>query len=35
MAKDPKEWKGCFIALVTPFKENGELDRDAFCENGN
>jgi 4-hydroxy-tetrahydrodipicolinate synthase len=33
MAKDPKEWKGCFIALVTPFKENGELDRDAFCEN--
>jgi len=33
MAKDPKEWKGCFIALVTPFKENGELDRGAFCEN--
>jgi len=28
-----KEWKGCLVAIVTPFKENGDLDRDAFCEN--
>jgi 4-hydroxy-tetrahydrodipicolinate synthase len=28
-----KEWKGVFIAVVTPFKENGDLDRDAFCKN--
>jgi 4-hydroxy-tetrahydrodipicolinate synthase len=33
MARDPKEWEGCFTAVVTPFKENGDLDRDAFCEN--
>lgn len=33
MMKDPKEWEGCFTALVTPFKENGDLDREAFCEN--
>lgn len=31
--KDPREWKGCFTAVVTPFKENGELDKEAFCEN--
>lgn len=31
--KDPREWEGCFTAIVTPFKENGELDREAFCEN--
>jgi 4-hydroxy-tetrahydrodipicolinate synthase len=33
MARDPGEWKGCITAVVTPFKENGELDREAFCEN--
>ena len=33
MRIDPKEWKGCFTAIVTPFKENGDLDRDLFCQN--
>jgi 4-hydroxy-tetrahydrodipicolinate synthase len=33
MGIDPKEWKGCFTAIVTPFKENGDLDRDLFCQN--
>lgn len=33
MEKDPRQWKGCFAAVVTPFKENGELDEDAFCKN--
>lgn len=33
MARNAKEWRGCFIAVVTPFKEDGDLDRDAFCEN--
>lgn len=33
MRKGPKEWKGCFAAIVTPFKENEELDEDAFCNN--
>jgi len=33
MRKNPKEWKGCFVAIVTPFKENGDIDRMAFCEN--
>ncbi len=33
MARDPREWKGCITAVVTPFNENGELDREAFCEN--
>jgi 4-hydroxy-tetrahydrodipicolinate synthase len=28
-----KEWKGVFIAVVTPFKGNGDLDREAFCKN--
>lgn len=31
--KNPNEWEGCFTAVVTPFKENGDLDREAFCEN--
>jgi len=33
MMKDPREWEGCFTAVVTPFKENGELDKEAFCKN--
>jgi len=33
MTTDSREWKGCFCAVVTPFKENGELDREAFCKN--
>lgn len=33
MGRDPKEWRGVLIAVVTPFKENGDLDRDAFCQN--
>jgi len=28
-----KEWKGCFCAIVTPFKKNGEIDYDLFCKN--
>ncbi len=31
--RNPKEWEGCFTAVITPFKENGNLDREAFCEN--
>jgi len=31
--KDPREWEGCFMALVAPFRENGDLDREAICEN--
>lgn len=31
--KNPNEWEGCFTAVVTPFKENGDLDKEAFCEN--
>jgi len=33
MAKDPKEWQGCFTAVVTPFNKEGEIDAEAFCEN--
>ena len=33
MTRDAREWKGCFTAVITPFKENGELDKEAFCEN--
>lgn len=33
MDRDSNEWRGVFIAVVTPFKENGDLDRDAFCQN--
>jgi 4-hydroxy-tetrahydrodipicolinate synthase len=33
MMRDPKNWEGCFTAVVTPFKENGDLDREAFCRN--
>ncbi len=28
-----KKWEGCFSAIVTPFLENGEIDKDKFCEN--
>jgi 4-hydroxy-tetrahydrodipicolinate synthase len=31
--KKPEDWEGCFTAVVTPFKENGDLDKEAFCEN--
>jgi len=31
--KNPNEWEGCFTAVVTPFKENGDLDKEAFCAN--
>ena len=31
--KNPNEWEGCFTAVVTPFKENGDLDKEAFCKN--
>ncbi|MBS3819696.1 4-hydroxy-tetrahydrodipicolinate synthase [bacterium] len=33
MKKDPKNWKGCFAAVVTPFKENEDLDEESFCKN--
>ena len=33
MVRDLEEWKGVFIAVVTPFKENGDLDQEAFCKN--
>lgn len=28
-----KEWKGCFCAIVTPFKKNGEIDHELFSKN--
>src|SRR4030042_1220337 len=33
MKKKQVNWKGCFTAIITPFKENGDLDRDAFSRN--
>src|SRR4030042_5014157 len=33
MKKKQVNWKGCFTAVITPFKENGDLDRDAFSGN--
>lgn len=33
MRKKTVDWKGCFTAVVTPFKENGDLDKEAFCQN--
>jgi 4-hydroxy-tetrahydrodipicolinate synthase len=33
MAKKSNRWEGCFAAIVTPFKENGDLDEEAFCKN--
>jgi len=33
MREDMKGWKGCFCAIVTPFKQNGEIDRELFCGN--
>jgi len=33
MRKRKIDWKGCFTAVITPFKENGELDKEAFCRN--
>ena len=31
--KKPEDGEGCFTAVVTPFKENGDIDKDAFCQN--
>ncbi|MBE3143194.1 MAG: 4-hydroxy-tetrahydrodipicolinate synthase [Planctomycetes bacterium] len=33
MNKETNTWEGCFTAVVTPFKENGDMDREAFCRN--
>ena len=33
MKKKQVNWKGSFTAVITPFKENGDLDRDAFSRN--
>ena len=33
MIRDLTKWRGCFTAVVTPFKENGEIDKEAFCKN--
>jgi len=33
MRKESIKWEGCFAAVVTPFTENGELDKEAFCKN--
>ena len=33
MKKNLNSWKGCFTAVITPFKKNGDLDRKAFCRN--
>ena len=33
MTVSQKEWKGCFCAIVTPFKKNGEIDYELFCIN--
>jgi 4-hydroxy-tetrahydrodipicolinate synthase len=33
MTVSQKEWKGCFCAIVTPFKKNGEIDYELFCKN--
>ena len=33
MSVSQKEWKGCFCAIVTPFKRNGEIDYELFSKN--
>jgi 4-hydroxy-tetrahydrodipicolinate synthase len=30
---NPQDWEGCFTAVVTPFKKNGDLDTEAFSRN--
>ncbi len=30
---NPQDWGGCFTAVVTPFKENGDLDKESFSRN--
>lgn len=27
------DWKGCLVAVITPFTEAGDIDEKAFCEN--
>ena len=33
MNRDSVNWRGAMPAVITPFDERGEIDRDAFCEN--
>ena len=33
MNKNDVKWKGCFVAVVTPFNKKGEIDEEAFQEN--
>jgi len=33
MGEEIKGWKGCFCAIITPFKKDGEVDRELFCKN--
>ncbi len=33
MNRDSVNWQGVIPAVITPFDEGGEIDRDAFCEN--
>lgn len=33
MNKNDVKWKGCFVAVVTPFNKKGEIDEKAFQKN--
>jgi len=33
MNNQKTNWHGCFVAVITPFTEKGDIDEKAFCEN--
>ena len=33
MDRNSIDWYGPLVALVTPFKKNGEIDKESFCQN--
>ena len=33
MDRNSIEWYGPLVALITPFKKSGEIDKDSFCQN--
>ena len=33
MDRNSIDWHGPLVALITPFKKSGEIDKDSFCQN--
>ena len=33
MDRNSIDWYGPLVALITPFKKSGEIDKDSFCQN--